>query len=127
MNDAHLRPVWYLFCTPFARLDVILTPMSGSCLREANQTTGCPVPTSVHIREQKGAARVSQVKAQVVRASCPDCGARIRLPGTIQIGRPITCPNCDAELEVIETDPVELDWVYDDEYEDEDDTDQDED
>jgi hypothetical protein len=35
----------------------------------------------------------------------------------------VNCPNCEAELEVISTDPVELDWVYeewDDEDEDED-------
>jgi Zn-finger nucleic acid-binding protein len=37
------------------------------------------------------------------------------------MGLKVNCPNCDAELEVIETDPVELDWVYDD------DEDQDED
>ena len=72
-------------------------------------------------REQKGAETVSETKTRVIRASCPDCGERIQLKGTVQVGLQVTCPNCDAELEVIETDPVELDWVYDgDGYDDED-------
>jgi hypothetical protein len=42
------------------------------------------------------------------------------LQGLARIGQQVICPNCDAELEVIETDPVELDWVYDDDESDED-------
>ena len=30
------------------------------------------------------------------------------------MGKKVVCPNCDAELEVVETEPVELDWAYDD-------------
>ena len=54
---------------------------------------------------------------------CPDCGERIALQLPVRRGDLVNCPNCDAELEVIGTDPVELDWVYeesDDEDEDED-------
>jgi hypothetical protein len=40
------------------------------------------------------------------------------------VGQEVLCPHCDAELEVIETDPVELDWVYD-EYDGDDDDDDD--
>lgn len=60
-------------------------------------------------------------------AVCPDCGEKITLRGSIHIGREVVCPNCDAELEVVETDPLELDWIgedyeaYYDEEEEEDD------
>ena len=66
----------------------------------------------------------NNTRVQVVIARCPDCGERVRLQGRLYIGRPVTCGNCDAELEVIETEPVELDWVDDDdEYDDDEDDD----
>ncbi len=60
-------------------------------------------------------------------ALCPDCGERVPLSTPVRLGMRVTCPNCDAELEVVETEPIELDWVYedddydydDDEFEDE--------
>jgi hypothetical protein len=36
----------------------------------------------------------------------------------------VNCPNCEAELEVIGNDPVELDWVYE-EWDDEEEEDED--
>jgi len=58
-------------------------------------------------------------------AVCPDCGEKITLRGSVHIGREVICPNCDAELEVVETDPLQLDWIseeyeayYDEEEED---------
>ena len=56
-------------------------------------------------------------------AECPDCGEQITLRLPVRRGDLVNCPNCEAELEVIETNPVGLDWVYedvDDEDEDED-------
>jgi alpha-aminoadipate carrier protein LysW len=59
--------------------------------------------------------------AKSVAVDCPDCGEKITLRGPISVGQRVTCPECDADLEVIGTDPVELDWVYEDsDYEDED-------
>jgi len=29
------------------------------------------------------------------------------------LGQRLNCPYCDADLEVINVDPLELDWVYD--------------
>lgn len=54
-------------------------------------------------------------------APCPDCGEKITLRGSIHVGREVVCPNCDAELEVIETEPLAFDWVVEDyeEYYDE--------
>ncbi|MBN1933306.1 MAG: hypothetical protein JW934_01510 [Anaerolineae bacterium] len=47
-------------------------------------------------------------------ALCPDCGEKIPLSVPIHLGTQVTCPNCEAELEVVETEPVELDWIYED-------------
>jgi lysine biosynthesis protein LysW len=60
-------------------------------------------------------------------AFCPDCEEPIRLSLQPKVGQRITCRSCGAELEVIETSPLELDWAYDgpvedwDEEEDDDD------
>lgn len=51
-------------------------------------------------------------------AICPSCGEDIKMRGNSKIGQAVTCPYCDAELEVIDLDPVELDWAYDEEWED---------
>ena len=68
---------------------------------------------------------MTEATKRVVTATCPDCGEKITLRGAVRIGQDVICPNCEAELEVIETDPVELDWAYDDDndYEDEEDED----
>ncbi len=51
-------------------------------------------------------------------AICPSCGDDIKLSGRPRIGQRVVCPYCEAELEVIELDPVELDWVdYEEEWE----------
>lgn len=47
-------------------------------------------------------------------AFCPDCDEEINLGRKARIGQRVTCPNCESALEVIETDPPELDWAYDD-------------
>lgn len=55
------------------------------------------------------------------KAICPSCGEWVKLPDHPKIGQKITCPECEADLEVIEVDPVELDWTYlEDEVDDED-------
>ena len=59
-------------------------------------------------------------EAKAVKSVCPDCGEEITLRGNIRLGQEVVCPHCDAELEVVETDPLELDWAYDDgDYDDE--------
>jgi hypothetical protein len=42
----------------------------------------------------------------------PTCDHTLR--GVIRIGLRVLCPNCEADLEVTDTHPVELDWVNDD-------------
>ncbi|MFN2284940.1 MAG: hypothetical protein ACK2UQ_10995 [Anaerolineae bacterium] len=62
------------------------------------------------------------------KAICPSCGEWVKLPDHPKIGQKITCLECEADLEVIEVNPVELDWVYmEDELDDEDWDDEDDD
>jgi lysine biosynthesis protein LysW len=48
----------------------------------------------------------------MVTAFCLDCGYSVSLGPQATEGQMITCPNCDAQLEVINLDPLELDWAY---------------
>lgn len=50
---------------------------------------------------------------------CPECDGRLVLNPHARLGQRLTCQHCDADLEVIGTDPVEVDWAYDWEYDDE--------
>jgi uncharacterized paraquat-inducible protein A len=61
-----------------------------------------PVLTEIHRRSQK-----------MARVYCPDCDGRINLNPTIKLGLKLVCPHCDADLEVISVDPLEVDWFYD--------------
>jgi lysine biosynthesis protein LysW len=56
--------------------------------------------------------------------ACPDCEENITLRGEIDWGLQVTCPHCGTKLEVINTDPVELDWAVE-EYDDDEDDDED--
>jgi len=62
---------------------------------------------------------------------CPLCDEKLKLPGKVRIGQIITCTGCESELEIVDTDPIQLespyDEVYGDEYIDFDDEDFDED
>jgi len=62
-------------------------------------------------------------------AVCPSCEGEIKLVKKAELGQKIRCPHCFEDLEVIETNPVELDWAYDEDDLDEDweDFDEDED
>ena len=53
-----------------------------------------------------------------VTSVCPDCDEQVTLRGPIALGRLVSCPNCGARLEIVETVPVELDFADEDEEED---------
>jgi transcription initiation factor TFIIIB Brf1 subunit/transcription initiation factor TFIIB len=44
---------------------------------------------------------------------CPDCGSEIDVGRKPRIGGRVTCSECGFVSEIIDTDPVELDWPYD--------------
>jgi alpha-aminoadipate carrier protein LysW len=46
-------------------------------------------------------------------AYCPDCVRRIYLGRKPWIGQPVTCESCGADLEVVDLNPLELDWAGD--------------
>ena len=43
-----------------------------------------------------------------IPANCPECEAEIRLPPGTMVNELISCPDCGAELEVLNLNPVEL-------------------
>lgn len=50
---------------------------------------------------------------------CPSCEGKITLEAPVKFGQRVRCTHCQEDLEVIETDPIELDWAYDeDDWED---------
>jgi alpha-aminoadipate carrier protein LysW len=61
-------------------------------------------------------ANLFQLKEETTMAvaTCPDCGNEINLGRNPREGQSVTCPDCEADLEVISLDPLELDWAYSD-------------
>ena len=57
---------------------------------------------------------------------CPDCDEKIVL-NPARVGQKLSCPHCDADLEVISVEPLELDWAYDWSWEEDEDEDDDDD
>lgn len=45
-------------------------------------------------------------------AYCPICEERILLGKKINILDRLCCPTCEALLEVLNTNPIEIDWIY---------------
>ena len=52
---------------------------------------------------------------------CPDCDGRIEFNPHAFVGQKVTCPHCDTDLEVINVEPLELDWNYEWSWENEED------
>lgn len=52
-------------------------------------------------------------------ALCPKCEASLDLGEEIEEGQRVDCPECNAELEVVNTNPLELDVVANDKEEEE--------
>ncbi len=52
-------------------------------------------------------------------ALCPECEASLDLGDEIEEGQRVDCPECNAKLEVVNTNPVELDLVAKDKEEEE--------
>ena len=50
-------------------------------------------------------------------ARCPECEVEIDLGDEIEEGQTLSCPECDAHLEVVSTNPLERDIVPNEEEE----------
>lgn len=51
-------------------------------------------------------------------AVCPQCEAEIHVDDDLDKGDSVRCEECDAKLEVVGLDPIELDLAIDDKEED---------
>jgi lysine biosynthesis protein LysW len=56
-------------------------------------------------------------------ATCPQCDDRVRFAELPDVGDIVHCRTCDARLEVISLNPIELDWPFELDDDDEDETD----
>ena len=68
----------------------------------------------------------------MANGKCPMCGANVSVPTNAKQGDLVNCAGCDAELEIVNVKPLELDWPlddyeYDEDYDDYDDDDFDDD
>ena len=54
-------------------------------------------------------SRAERKKHHTVNVACPECEAPIRLNIRVREGQEFVCENCDTLLEIISTDPLELD------------------
>lgn len=48
---------------------------------------------------------------------CPICTEKIEISQNVKFLERISCPTCEALLEVVNVDPIELDWIFYDYYE----------
>lgn len=46
-------------------------------------------------------------------ARCPECDSRLYFERRLDVGEVIVCPECETSLEVLSTNPLRLDWAYD--------------
>ena len=53
-------------------------------------------------------------------SACPDCNAEIRFRKTPHLGQIVTCHNCQTNLEVVRRNPLELDWAFQDPFDEDD-------
>ena len=56
------------------------------------------------------------------RVRCPECGYRVEMPVRARLGTRVECDECGELLEVINLDPLELDFAeWDDDWDDDED------
>jgi alpha-aminoadipate carrier protein LysW len=59
-------------------------------------------------------------------AQCPECEAMVDLEvDDVEEGQLVSCPDCGVDLEVVNTNPIELDLASDEDDDDEDESDDD--
>jgi len=48
----------------------------------------------------------------MITAECPLCGEKIYLGLILKYGQAVFCPFCQSMREVVNLQPIELEWVY---------------
>jgi lysine biosynthesis protein LysW len=52
-------------------------------------------------------------------ATCVECDEELAISGRPRLGTKLVCGHCGARLEVVSLEPVEVDWSYEDDEDDE--------
>jgi hypothetical protein len=47
-----------------------------------------------------------------IKTFCLECDHELDLGNQPQVGRRVKCDYCETQLEIINTEPLELDWIY---------------
>ena len=55
-----------------------------------------------------------EMRTKVATARCPGCGRTVNLGPQPVAGHRLGCPYCGDFLEIINLEPLELDWAFDD-------------
>jgi lysine biosynthesis protein LysW len=63
--------------------------------------------------EQNNDEVINPIDNNPKQTVCPDCGSPLNIPDDVEVGDVIVCDNeeCGVELEVVNTDPVEVDYL----------------
>ena len=57
--------------------------------------------------------------SKVTVVECISCGDNIRITRPPKVGDFVTCHGCDEQFEIVDLDPVVIDWpYYEDDYDD---------
>jgi lysine biosynthesis protein LysW len=65
-------------------------------------------------QEARGAGVLTeQTKTEKTVVGCLECGDRITVTSRLKVGQAVTCPECGTKLEIVNLDPLEIDWAYD--------------
>lgn len=60
---------------------------------------------------------------QVPKGTCPECDADVHVDTDADKGDTVSCEECGTDLEVVGLDPIELDIVEEEEYDEDEDED----
>lgn len=55
-----------------------------------------------------------ETRTKVATARCPGCGRTVKLGAQPSESQRLGCPHCGDHLEIINLEPPELDWAFDD-------------
>ena len=61
----------------------------------------------------------ANVNSRVTLGTCPGCQTKIRFHDYVELGEFVSCQECGDELEVVQLNPLKLDWAYSDPLDDE--------